>query len=118
MASKPNGSRNEGPFGTFNAFFPKSLDGHFTGRAFHSVWNPVLDFAKLRLRHTEDAIEECKNCGTPTAFLHAQQQWLSQMMRDYLEQGNDATAKLRSAASDEVASVKRHARQDGNRDTA
>ena len=57
-------------------------------------------------------------CETPTAFLHAQQQWFSQMMRDYLEQGNDATAKLRSAASDEVASVKRHARQDGNRDTA
>ena len=91
-------------FAPFHALFAGTWGGNkmFT-EALRASQQEMLDFAIKRLHHTEEALETCKSCKDPLAFVSAQQTWLAETMKEYYDESAHFGERMRKTASESMA---------------
>jgi len=95
--------------GLFNSFYSNALKGNksIMENACRAVQQEMLDFAILRLRHTEDALEAVKDCKDPLALASVQQKWMAETIRDYFEESGKIGERMRQTATEELELAKK-----------
>lgn len=101
--AKPNGETPS--FGLFTSFFDGAMNGskNFMESALRTSQQQMLDFIIQRLHHTEQALEECKNCKDPLSLAGVQQKWFAETVKDYFEQGSRFGEKVRDTMDEGLA---------------
>ena len=95
--------------GLFNPLFANALNGNqsIMEDAYRAVRQEMLDFAILRLRHTEEALEAFRDCKDPLALASLQQKWMAETIRDYFEEGGKMGERMRQMATEEMELAKK-----------
>lgn len=77
------------PFGSSEASISDAFDRNRAAveNTLHMLNSETLRFVGKRFEHTGQAIEECQDCKTFPELMAAQQKWVTDAVREYVEEG-------------------------------
>lgn len=95
-------------FTEFNSSFVKALEHNraIYEKMVHAMQEESLKFINLRLEHNARAIESARDCQGISGLLTVQNEWLTDLARDYTEQSRHFGELVRELAEDNIATAK------------